>query len=122
MNSQRVHDLLDCEIDKIGSKTELNELALSNLYKLVDVKKDLLEIEEKERELHQPVNNYDGYSGRYDYRMDTNRYYPERNQYRNGYSMNGANDTYTHLEEAMRYAKSEDERDAIRQLMSKMYK
>ena len=52
---QQVKDKLckqiDNEIEKIANMPSLNDTTLNNLYKLIDVKKDLLEIEEKEMEL-----------------------------------------------------------------------
>lgn len=54
---------IDAEIEKIANMPSLNDATLGNLYKLIDVKKDLLEIEEKEMELG--MDEYqDGYSMR----------------------------------------------------------
>ena len=44
----RLMGLRDNEIDKIANRSELNESSLSNLYKLVDVLKDVTEVEGKE--------------------------------------------------------------------------
>lgn len=63
---QQVKDKLckqiDAEIEKIANMPSLNDATLGNLYKLIDVKKDLLEIEEKEMELG--MDEYQGYSMR----------------------------------------------------------
>lgn len=63
---QQVKDKLckqiDAEIDKIANMPTLNDTTLANLYKLIDIKKDLLEIEEKEMELG--MDEYQGNSMR----------------------------------------------------------
>lgn len=65
---QQVKDKLckqiDTEIEKIANMPSLNDTTLANLYKLIDVKKDLLEIEEKEMEL-----GMDEYQGGYSMRQ-----------------------------------------------------
>lgn len=65
---QQVKDKLckqiDAEIEKIANMPSLNDTTLANLYKLIDVKKDLLEIEEKEMEL-----GMDEYQGGYSMRQ-----------------------------------------------------
>lgn len=124
--------LIDNEIEKISKMPSLNDAALANLYKLVDVKKDLLEIDEKEMNMYGDMGNsirympnsyrqpiYDSYRGM-SYDMPG---------YRGGYSMDNqmmqqpaGGDSYMHLEEAMRNAKTEPEREAIRQVMNKLYK
>ena len=115
MEFNKLHDLVDCEIDKISSKADLNDTALNNLYKLIDIKKDLYEVEDKV------------------YGMDSGSYgrrgmgYSRRNNYdmmpRYDYSMDGEEDSsYRHLEEAMKRAKSDQEREAIRKLMNQNYR
>ncbi len=123
--------LLDSEMEKIAAMPTLNDASLSNLYKLVDVKKDLYEIEEKKMIVDEG-NSYGRYGGYMN--GNSNRYpmvppiYGESyngNSYQmnnNGYSRDRGSDSYAHLEEAMRSATSEAERDAIRQVMNKMYR
>lgn len=56
----------------------------------------------------------------YQGRMGNSNHYANNDpMYTGGYSMDG-NDAYAHLEEAMRLARSDREREAIRQAMSKM--
>ena len=136
MNAEKLHKLLDCEIDKIGAKPDLNDASLQNLYKLVDVKKDLMEIAEKEMELEDMES---GNSNRYynyadngnSYRrggmsMNGGRIYARGGSSRRnyGYSMDSGNgdEMFDYLEEAMRHASSEQEREAIRQTMMKLDK
>jgi len=128
-DSEKLYKLLDCEMDKIAAKPELNDATLSNLYKLVDVKKDLLEIEEKEMELNEMES---GNSNRMNYNNGSS--YRNGNSYRmygrggnsmrryDGYSMDSGDQMFDHLEEAMRHANSEQEREAIRQVMMKLDK
>jgi len=111
----KIKNLVNCEIDKIASRQELNDASLSNLYKLVDVLKDVTEVEEKEMEMN-------GYSGM-NYRNNSygNSYnYGMNNGYR-GYSMNDSRGAVIqHLEQAMQTAQNDKERDAIRELIGKM--
>lgn len=121
MDFEALHNLVDCELDKIATKKELSDTSLANLYKLVDVKKDLFEIEDME------MNNMNGGSYRsYPYRGDG---YSRRNSRMmphygtHGYSMdNGEESSYSYLEEAMKHAASEQEREAIRKLMNQNYR
>lgn len=126
--------LLDSEMEKIAAMPTLNDASLSNLYKLVDVKKDLYEIEEKKMIVDEGYGDNGNSYGRYmngnsnRYPMNPPIYYGESyngNSYQmnnGGYSRDRNSDSYTHLEEAMRSATSEAERDAIRQVMNKMYR
>ena len=132
---QQVKDKLfkqiDAEIDKISAMPSLTDVALGNLYKLIEIKKGILKIDVLEGEL-EPMNM--GYSNRnqyasrsysntgnsYDGRMGgSSNHYVDTPIYGGGYSMDG-NDAYSHLEQAMRVARSDREREAIRQAMSKM--
>lgn len=132
----------DIFCDAVGNKLEdvkreiqtkgLTDASLEYLHKLTDTKKNLMKIEKLEMELsgmsaempqgnsYRPMmnvpmgNSYanNQYGRSYDSYRGNNSY---------GYSMGGS-DSYDHLEAAMRSATSEAERDAIRQLMSKLYK
>lgn len=104
---------IDSEIEKIANMPSLNDATLANLYKLIDVKKDLLEIEEKEMELG--MDEYQGYSmrqgGGYSnaYRGGqgggSNRGQGGGNSrrapmyYDDGYSMNNGGNSYDHMED-----------------------
>lgn len=134
----------DIFCDAVGNKLEdvkreiqtkgLTDASLEYLHKLTDTKKNLMKIEKLEMELggmsaeipqgnsfrpmmNVPIGNSyasNQYGRSYDsYRGNSNNSY--------GYSMGGS-DSYDHLEAAMRSATSDAERDAIRQLMSKLYK
>ncbi len=82
---QQVKDKLckqiDNEIDKIANMPSLNDATLANLYKLIDIKKDLLEIEEKEMELG--MGEFEGGM--------SNAYRPSYNTYRGGNQGGGSN-------------------------------
>ena len=112
--------MIDVELDKVSKMPSLNDATLNNLHKLTDTKKNLLKIEILEKELGGEM--MDGYSNRgrmggsYDYGRDnySNRMPIYGGSYDNGYSRT---DARSHLEAAMRDARSEQEREEIRQLM-----
>lgn len=136
MDYEKLDKLLDCELEKIATKPELNDASLSNLYKLIDVKKDLAEIAKTEMEMDEMETGNSYRSGNSYARGNSNRVYYRRggnsnsNSYRrgrymmpynDGYSMdNGEDDVLNYLEEAMSRARNEQEREAIRQAMMKM--
>lgn len=126
MEYEKLYKLVDCEMEKVANKAELNDNSLSNLYRLVDVKKDLLEIEEKEMTLgYSNRGNSNGYSYGYRPMMPTYGSYSYRDGGRsNGYSMDEPrnNGSYQGLEDAMRHAGSDAEREAIRQVIDKYCK
>ena len=109
---QQVKDKLckqiDTEIEKIANMPSLNDATLANLYKLIDVKKDLLEIEEKEMELG--MDMYQGNSMRSSYRnMGGNSNRMPARYYDDGYSINGyGGNSYDHMP---------DDREMVRQRM-----
>lgn len=100
---QQVKDKLckhiDSEIEKISNMPSLNDVTLANLYKLIDIKKDILEIDEKEMRLNMEDyqgggNSFRGYRGNSS-RM-SGRYYDD------GYSMNysgNGGSSYDHMPE-----------------------
>ena len=144
---EKLCKLIDAEIDKIVAMPQLNDKTLSDLHILTDTKKNLLKIEKLEYE-NEGMFDDGGYSrnGSYDgsYRRGMGSYRQNGrggNSSRNpmippiyhgnsyddysmdgGYSRDQGGDSYSHLEEAMRHATSEEERNAIRQLMSRLYK
>lgn len=139
MNYDNVKKIVDCEIDKIGAKGDMNDADLANLYKLVDIRKDLAEIEEKEMEINgysqrvmygiyddgvTPGESYRGMNSRMRGNSYNNGGY-NNNSYRMpvyyGNSMgDGHGSMMDHLNQAMNMAQSDRERDAIRDIMSKM--
>lgn len=124
---QQIKDMIckhvDTEIDKIAKMPSLTDVTLNNLQKLVETKKGILKIEMLEKQLHGDMEG--GYSNRYygnsygympDYTMD--------NSYRMGrsYDMGYSRDSVmTHLEAAMRDARNDQERDEIRNLMTRYH-
>lgn len=136
MNQQQWNDMkeifckqMDAEFDKYSKLPSLNDATLQNLWKLIDTKKNLLKIEKLEKELHGDM--MDGYSMRGGYSRDygssydnygnSNRMMPGPiygGSYDMGYSRN---DSYSHLEAAMRDAKNDQEREEIRQIMMRYH-
>lgn len=102
-----IREMVNCELMKMTQKGELDKAMLENLDKLVDILKDLDEIENG------------GYSQRnYNYGYDNGnsyRYMPTRN-----YSRHGNNSTVDHLYKAMDQAQSEAERQAIQMAIDKI--
>lgn len=144
MDYSKIKKLVECEIDKISAIPEMNDTSLAHLDKLVDIIKDIDEIEGREMSI-------DGYSQRTMYGYYDDGVIPDgANSYRNGmsyrnyrggnsyrgnrmynngssytgmrgYSMHGGKDELMdHLEMAMNSAQSEQERQAIKELMNEM--
>ena len=134
MNQQQWNDMkqvfckqMDAEFEKYSKMPSLNDATLQNLWRLIDTKKNLLKIEKLEMELHGDMS--DGYSmrGRMGgYSRDYGSSYDQGNSnrvmpgpmYGNSYDMGySRNDSYSHLEAAMKDARNEQEREEIRQIM-----
>lgn len=98
---EKLRDLLEHELDEIVASGELNESKLHCVDKMVDILKDLDEIEEN------------GYSESYRARP---RYSYRRNS--RGYSRDG--DLMMRMENMMDGAQNEDERNMIRRIMNNM--
>jgi hypothetical protein len=112
--------LLDTELEKISKMPALNDAVLNNLHKLTDTKKNLLKIDKLEMETSNGM--MDGYSNRRmggSYDMGYSGYSMTGPIYRGGSYDQGYSrtDVHSHLEAAMRDARSEQEREEIRQLM-----
>ena len=107
---ENIRKLVNCELDKIGKMNELNNSALENIYKLVDILKDLDEVEE---------HNDRGYSQRmmpnYNY---GNSYRPMRSYDNRSYSR--GNSLRDHLEQALNEAQTERERETIMRMMNEI--
>ena len=116
--------LIENEIERLSKQPSLDNTTLNQLHVLTDTKKNILKIEHLEMEMEGPYEEA-GYSNRrgMSYRggsYDYNHVVPQYNtSYDNGYSRDS---TYSHLEQAMRDARSDQEREEIRSLMSKLYK
>lgn len=107
-----IREMVNCELMKMNQKGELDKSMLESLDKLVDILKDLDEIE----------NGGGGYSQRrmyYDYdNGNSYRNYSRNDGYNNrGYSRHSAVD---HLYKAMDQAQSESERQAIQMAIDKI--
>ncbi len=112
--------LLDVELDKISKMPSLNDATLNNLHKLTDTKKNLLKIEKLEMEM-EGGNSYSGNSYGYipmGYSQSNGMPHIYNNSYDHGYSRD---DSRSHLEAAMRDARNEQEREEIRQLMTRYH-
>ena len=131
MMKERFCEQVDAELEKISKMPSLTDVALRNLNDLTDTKKNLLKIDILTQQLD-GGNSFRGTSNSYGYSMgnsygysmngNSNRYMEPMygNSYDGGYSMHGS-DAYSHLEQAMRAARTEDEREAIRQAMSRIH-
>lgn len=127
MMKDRFCEQVDAELEKISKMPSLTDVTLRNLNDLTDTKKNLLKIDILTQQL-EGGNSFRGTSNSYGYSNgymmgNSNRYINEPmygNSYDGGYSMHGS-DAYSHLEQAMRSARTDDEREAIRQAMSRIH-
>lgn len=107
-----IREMVNCELMKMTQKGELDKAMLENLDKLVDILKDLDEIENG------------GYSQRgYNYGYDNGnsyRYMPYNRNNGGNYSRHGSNPALDHLYKAMDQAQSEAERQAIQMAIDKI--
>ena len=124
MNYDKLGNLLDNELEKIAGMPSLNDNAVALLYKLVDIKKDLCEVKEKEMGGYSNrkmmgwyddgiTPNSDMYNGGNSYAY----YNRPPHIYNDGYSRGGA---IEHLQMAMNNATSDREREAIREALAKL--
>jgi hypothetical protein len=116
-----IRKLVECELEKIGKMNELNNNAMENVYKLVDILKDLDEIED-----HKDMMD-EGYSQRmipnYNYGNSYNRSMRSYNNgnYNRSYARgNSRNSLRDHLEQALNEAQTERERESILRMMDEM--
>lgn len=133
---EELKELLEKEVEKITRKGEISIAEVEAMYKVVDIIKDIGEIEEMEGGEDEEYSNRSyarrGNSGRRSYgggsyrrSRDMSGRYVSRDDgsYRSyrGYSMEGARDEMmSRLEEAMNSATNERERQAIMQCMDKL--
>ena len=107
---ENIRRLVDCELEKVSKMPELTSQAVNEIGELVDILKDLDEIEHKA--------DMSGYSQRYmsDHMGNSYGYYGRpRMSYNNEMS-----NVRTHLEKALSEAKSEHEREAIMKMMDEI--
>ena len=116
---EKIKDMLCDELDEITKKNELTSSNLEIIDKAIDIIKDIHTIDAMESEYGY---SNDGYSNRYPYYMydDGNSYARKRDSMgrysRDGYSRDAASE----LQKMMENAKSDKERDALRQAISSM--
>jgi hypothetical protein len=124
--------LIDTELEKIAKNPALNDAMLDNLNKLVVTKEKLLRIEQIEKENEGNMmgmmggnsmrgNSYDRMPMSFDMGGNSNRMIPmsfDGNGGNGGYSRD---DSYSHLEAALRMARDEQEREEIRKLMNRYH-
>lgn len=122
----KLRDMIGSEMDQITSRGELDENSLACTYKMVDILKDLGEIEMNDGGYSQrympqyPMNSY-GMGGN-SYRNNNTMY--RGNSYRNSYNGMGGysrtGDTMDKLHQMMNEAQTEHERETIRRVMETM--
>lgn len=140
-----IREMVNCELEKIGKKTELDKASLENLDKLIDIIKDIDAVEMNEQGYSQRMdgNSYgrypympnmyyrdggmDGSSYGYPYTIyideaNSNRQYGEPMNYRtNRYSRDdGKERILSKLDHILDDASSEREREIIRNCISKL--
>lgn len=122
-----VREIILKEMDDIAAKRELDENSLICVYKMVDIIKDITEIEEKESEMSMSSYSANGsyeYGNSYANRVGngrSSRYNYARGNSSNrggGYSRDG--DVMDKLNRMMNEASSDTERDVIRRIMNNM--
>ena len=117
-----IREMINCELEKMTKRGELDKAMLDNLDKLVDVLKDLDEIEGKGS-----MDDMGMYSNRYRGNsygmMPRGGYYYDGGYNRNDgmYSRNnGSNPVVDHLYKAMDQAQTDSEKQAIRTALEKL--
>lgn len=128
-----LHEILLCEVDKIVKTGEINDKQLAQLDTLVDIMKDIKEMEAEDNGYSQRGGNNSMfvsppmYPYMYDNMVSRNSY--GGNSYNNmdynggnsnrggGYSRGSMRD---HYEDLMANARTDQERDTIRQMMMRM--
>ena len=131
-NMEGLKKLVDSELDKIAGMPQLSDAAVCTLDKLIDIRKDINEVEMDEMNGGYSQKGYglyydDGmryYNGN-SYRMpmrreyyDGGRSYNDGRMYDGGYS--GVERMRDHLRMAMDAAQDETDREMIRKVMSKL--
>lgn len=113
---------IDTELERISKLPSLDNTSLNQLHMLTDTKKNILKIETLENQMN--GNSYRGNS--YDYNRgdwgnsNTSMGNPGSMRMSPMYGNSGT-DAYSHLEAAMRDARNDQEREEIRQLMSRYH-
>ena len=98
-----IKDMVEEELKSISKKPELTEVDVDNIYKLIDICKDITTIEAMEHKDHNGYS-YDEYPEQYD------RYDKKYN----------SEHTRDKLERMMRNAGTEQERESIRRVLEQL--
>lgn len=126
---EKIRKMVECELDKIAALPELNDTTLMQVDKLVDIAKDINELESQGMSFGgNSQRSYGGsYNGQNSYRSGRESYGSYNNGrsynqgYNQGYSMHGSRDALMEsLNVAMDNAQNDHERNAIRELMNKI--
>ena len=146
-----IQDMLEDELKSMSKKEEISSTDLDNIYKMVDVCKDITTIEAMKKAEQEGysrdyardysrgysedyANAYGSYRTSYDGRRgrdaDNDGRYSEDGSYRRGrdsmgrYTRDGGYSSHDgaieHMEEMMRNARNEDEREAYRKAIEQM--
>ena len=119
-----LREIVTKEIDDINKKGELDENSLVCVYKLVDILKDIGEIEGQEMgySSRYMMDSGNSYRNRYSMRnRDSMGRYSRDYSYRGGYSRDGERDEImAKMEHMMDTAGSETERQVIQRLMNQI--
>lgn len=122
---ENIKSMVMRELDNVSSSGQLTNDSLMCVDKMVDIIKDLGEIEEKEMGGYSnagriPMYPYDmnSYGGRMSYNGSNSYANRNYNSYDNGYSRD--NEVMDKLNQMMNETSSPQERDAIRRVMDKI--
>jgi hypothetical protein len=106
-----IQDKMEDELKSICRKEEITSTDLENIYKIVDIVKDITTVEA----MHKADN--DGYSRGWDVDYSYARGRDSMGRYTsrdNGYSRDSKNDMINHLTDMMRSARTDEERESYR--------
>lgn len=152
-----IQDMLNDELKKISKKDEITSMDLENIYKMVDIVKDVTTVEAMKKAEQEGysrdyardyargysedyANAYGSYRNSYDGRRgrdgDGDGRYSEDSSYRrgrdsmgrytsrgnsyDGYSGDSKEDMISHLQEMMRNARNEDEKESYRKALEQL--
>ena len=152
-----IQDIMEDELKSISKKEEISSADLDNIYKMVDVIKDITTVDAMHKAEQEGYSrdyardysrgysedyanaygsyrtSYDGRRGRdgdsdgrysedgsYRRGRDSMGRYTSRDSYDDGYSRHGKEDMIGHLEEMMRNARNEEERESYRRAIEQM--
>lgn len=143
-----IQDMLEDELKTMSKKEEISSMDLDNIYKMVDIVKDITTVDAMKKAEQEGysrdyardysrgysedyANAYGSYRTSYDGRRgrdgDGDGRYSEDGSYRrgrgsydDGYSRHGKEDMIGRLEEMMRNARNEEERESYRRAIEQM--